>query len=804
MNFLLLLSLGTVAFLGVPFANAKPTICYQGQSYWCQNITTAADCNAVHHCIHSVWEQEVPIEKDKSSVCQTCMDMVKMARDQLRSNETEEELRQVLEGTCNVIPEKIVRKECDKMMDSLGSYIVDTLSSEMDPAVVCSVAGLCYNDKFKNVKVMVPLNCQNCQGLMQQVERNIESASSSDIRRVLTNICQKLGSFEHVCLSLLENHMNTMELLVRNNIVARPVCDLAGVCTQAFHSHSDNYPYAPRLPQDVQVFDAMPEEDLPCDLCVQLVKHLRDILITNTTEEEFKMVLVGLCKMSDFKDECDEFVVQYFDAVYHFLVYELNGKVLCAEIKICPNNTRDSITSSATGASTLQLPLERIKTTSMSQEIMEIPLQHNKKIECAFCEYSLHVLQQEITLPSNERELTIFFERACYTLPFASVRETCKTFFDSYTAQLIALLSNDMDPSMVCPSLGVCPRALTAIEPSVKPSCPLCLLAMDKALDKVQNRTEDVIVDLLDDLCMRDEFPDSLLLECVHFITGFRRPISDMIVADFNSEEACVYIDLCTPPKDVPKPQIESNNAVNHAGNVETNEISQVEEPFFCTACIIAIDEAEKHFLNNQTDEEIVEFFLTICKVLPQTEEAKCKRDVIEYRKVIINFVKRSSPRLACSFICGFLSKQITQPVSDCIACEFFTSALKDVLVSSETMGKSFNEIMDEACYRYPEGYDSCRSVMIRKYGPKVKSLIAKKVPIGPLICRHLNLCSNDRLSQELHLLGSDVGPDCFSGPEYWCSTSGNAVECDKVDYCQANVWMSEKPKRKLKGSDVI
>lgn len=39
-------------------------------------------------------------------------------------------------------------------------------------------------------------------------------------------------------------------------------------------------------------------DDLPCKFCEQLIGHLRDVLVANTTEEEFHEVLVGLCKQT--------------------------------------------------------------------------------------------------------------------------------------------------------------------------------------------------------------------------------------------------------------------------------------------------------------------------------------------------------------------------------------------------------------------------------------------------------------------------------------------------------------------------
>lgn len=57
----------------------------------------------------------------------------------------QEELREVFEGSCNLIPVKVISKECCKLADEFIPELVETLASEMNPQVVCSVAGLCNN-----------------------------------------------------------------------------------------------------------------------------------------------------------------------------------------------------------------------------------------------------------------------------------------------------------------------------------------------------------------------------------------------------------------------------------------------------------------------------------------------------------------------------------------------------------------------------------------------------------------------------------------------------------------------------------
>lgn len=61
--------------------------------------------------------------------------MVKQARDQLESNETQEELKEVFEGSCALIPIKIVQKECKKLADDFIPELVEALASQMNPNV---------------------------------------------------------------------------------------------------------------------------------------------------------------------------------------------------------------------------------------------------------------------------------------------------------------------------------------------------------------------------------------------------------------------------------------------------------------------------------------------------------------------------------------------------------------------------------------------------------------------------------------------------------------------------------------------
>ena len=142
--------------------------CTWGPSYWCSGLRQSSKCQATSHCIDRVWSTN-PYPEDDDDVCKICKEMVKEARDQLISNETQVltknncqielisrntnkvsrffscllqgELLEVFEGSCALIPIKLIADECKNLVDEFVPELVETLSSEMNPDTVCTVAG---------------------------------------------------------------------------------------------------------------------------------------------------------------------------------------------------------------------------------------------------------------------------------------------------------------------------------------------------------------------------------------------------------------------------------------------------------------------------------------------------------------------------------------------------------------------------------------------------------------------------------------------------------------------------------------
>ncbi|CAG2059983.1 unnamed protein product, partial [Timema podura] len=290
-------------------------VCAKGPVYWCQNIKTAKSCGAVKHCIQTVWEH-AQVPEDNDDICTICKNMVKQARDQLESNETQEELKEVFEGSCKLIPLKVVSKECCDLADEFIPELVETLASQMNPSVVCSVAGLCNSARIDKMlakskskpvsavpwkKIIGPSQeCSDCNTVMTELGKRFHAASRDDILGKMLEACGKLSSLSDGCSAIVITYFNDIYAHLDTNLEPEGFCHISGVVEV---THKSTVGFVPQL-----------KEDVPCELCEQLVVHLKNILVANTTELEFREVLEGLCKQTrSFKSEVGGFLKHKYE-----------------------------------------------------------------------------------------------------------------------------------------------------------------------------------------------------------------------------------------------------------------------------------------------------------------------------------------------------------------------------------------------------------------------------------------------------------------------------------------------------------
>ncbi|GJQ68926.1 Sap-r [Trypoxylus dichotomus] len=838
--------------------------CTWGPSYWCSNLTAAAGCRAVKHCIQTVWEhQKVP--EDSDSVCDICLKMVTQARDQLLSNETEEEIEQVFEGSCNLIPIKLVRKECIKLVDDFVPELVDTLASQMNPQVVCSVAGLCNSARIDNLiaeyeaqdqkKTAVgPSRCDSCHTVVGVMERRLEKMSKDEVLQSLLRVCGRLGSFSDACSNIIVTYFSEIYERLQNGFNSDNVCILTGECAAQFHTHVEITP----LSKVGFVPVSQEGDDLPCDLCEQLVNHLRDLLIANTTEIEFQKVLQGLCNQTgQFRNECLSLVSEYYPVIYDFLVSELNGTVACAVIGLCPQSRdADEVpiapllpAESATKVYNLlhdnedDLARVNVQNNGLSVKIMskpeslqlpierlfpQVPETYNRQV-CVFCQYFLHYVQTAITDPTTEEKVKEIVEKACNELP-SSVNGTCRDFVETYGDAVIALLAQEIDPSTICPLIKACPGA-SSDEVEIfrdqgvgTDSCPLCLFAVTELEEMVKNEnTEANIRKALDSLC--SHLSGSIALECQDFVNTYADSLINMLVDDLKPQQVCVYIKLCnttlpskplvaTPP-DMDDVEILSNEILDNTVNGQVLPQKQVQNNGPCILCEFAMDKIQQLLKNNNTEAEIKHVVENICIHLPKSISPECTSFVDKYADLVIQLLIGSmDPEDICTYV-GLCTKQIENfqnglvidiPAEDlqsvskrihspqCTICKLIMAQVERFIIGPKTKKDVIDGLYD-ICDALPATEEKSCENFIGKYGDAIADMILAALQPGE-ICSVLMVCGDVRNAIEEEITECSLCEAVYFNFNYLQQTRGRKVLPEHV--CNPMTKKYVKPCMKL------
>merc|ERR1712223_1932064 len=304
--------------------------CTWGPSYWCNGIRQSSKCQATSHCINKVWNAN-PYPTDYDEVCTICKNMGKEARDTLLSNETQEELKEVFEGSCDLIPIKIIANECKKLADDFVVELVETLSSEMNPDTVCTVAGLCNSVRIDKMLAKLEQqpnsDCDVCKEQSKKVSHQIYNADKDLVLDKLLDVCGLLGSYSDACrATVLESFADIYDVLVH---LDEGLCDLSGMCPDSSSTA-------------VTTFSAHPVTgDIQCEFCEKVIQHWIDNWTSNTTQAEFKQELEALChKMKPKRvDHCLHIVDDYYIPWFNYILHSLNPKTACTIMGLCQSTS---------------------------------------------------------------------------------------------------------------------------------------------------------------------------------------------------------------------------------------------------------------------------------------------------------------------------------------------------------------------------------------------------------------------------------------------------------------------------------
>lgn len=561
---------------------------------------------------------------DNDDVCQICKEMVKEARDQLLSNETQDELKQVLDGSCALIPLKIISTECTKLMDNFLPELVDALASRMDPQLVCAVSGLCNSARIDKLIDDSQLTCASCKYHMSALFHHLNQ--SDNLKNALLEECGHLGSYSDSCrAAVLEEDLT----LVRGYLDGKSgeFCELVGICGEG----SD-----PVDTGEVAVYQ--PTEDLSCDFCKQLVNHVRTWLVDNATREEFDLVMKNLCKAVGPKHEkeCVAFVKDYGDEIYQLVVDDLDADSFCQRVGVCPSESGAKDSSLVWTIFPVKSDTRLVKLVP-PQRLIGTDERAESDTKCELCSYFMAQLQTYLDDPTTEHSIEQFVDQACTRYLPKEMASQCQEFVTEYGDELIELIGSEVDPKEICPRLKLCPVPKVTGVKDILPTCALCEFTVTKLINLIgKNMTKESIESATAKVC--HALPKKYTDECMSFMKNYGDQVIEMILIEGSSHEICAALHLClfskvSPPAE-PRPAIVTNN--------------KGDDPK-CVLCEYVITTLAARIKDNATEQEIKAELEQICTHLPKTVTKKCTTFVETYGDLILSYlVQEMDPQQVC------------------------------------------------------------------------------------------------------------------------------------------------------------
>lgn len=528
------------------------------------------------------------VQQDSDAVCDDCKEWVDRARTFIAKKHTTDEVIGSLKWTCDLIPINSLKTSCEKLVDDNIPEILEMLESSMDSDAICSKMLFCnnaeYDDALPSVSVstpkVLPFTCGQCHHVGSIIEKKfIETGRNEVLEKLLTG-CGEMSSFSDACFSIVKKHFDDIYGTMTKTIKKENLCSSSGACSYQQHVKEGI----------VDIIPAGVGPNIPCELCEQLVLHLRELLIANTTEIEFKNILIGFChQFGQFSSECINIADQYSEIIFQFLVDKLNANKACILIEICPS--QDGFSQSLIVP---KMPLVSIEVGADSS----LTLVKNGTW-CTTCDYFIHFLQEALRKQSNEDKITEAMKKTCLELP-KKIQSECVALVELYGDTMFSLLDMNMNPSYICPKLKLCPPSTsleylkeTAVDE--KPTCPFCLMALQEIRDVIEsNVTKQNIENVLGKLCAH--LSDKLMSQCTEFVKQYSDQVVDMILADFTPQEACTFIKLCTDDK----VELKNVKIVTSEDFVDEEEREMIANPQ-CELCKEIVKIVEQRVINKKS-----------------------------------------------------------------------------------------------------------------------------------------------------------------------------------------------------------
>ncbi|XP_068710683.1 prosaposin-like [Montipora capricornis] len=293
------------------------------------------------------------------------------------------------------------------------------------------------------------------------------------------------------------------------------------------------------------------KDEVACEICEEIVPKIKDFLSNTTTQEEVITLLEQACSaIGEFATMCKALVDKYEPLIMTNLEKIMDDpQQVCTALGLCTSKAKETVAAKLIFK---PLPLRPHSVASKPAIFKSKP--YRASPQCILCEYVMGELKTILKENATQQEIEDALEEVCSILP-ETVRNDCNEFVQQYEPAIVQILIAELDPSIVCTTLGLCASKehRKALEKQVtlkvgsNETCQICVLVMTYLKNLLaDNATEQEILALLEQIC--NYLPSQIASECNALISEYGQAVLDLI-ATSDPKTLCEEVGLCSALK---------------------------------------------------------------------------------------------------------------------------------------------------------------------------------------------------------------------------------------------------------------
>ncbi|XP_076459492.1 prosaposin-like [Babylonia areolata] len=500
--------------------------CTYGPSYWCSHIHHAKECNAMQHCMTTVWKNQ---HLDMVGTTETCFDVIKVL-DVVRLSSDNDLMEQWAVGCTGMPTEK--RQLCKELMSHDLNEVSKLLKSDLSSRQIAGALTLCggFADTVSHPQQVSADYCKDCVNFFNDVREKVNSSEGQVEALIKQMVCSKFGPLEDLCGQLVDQYADQIFKLAFEEMNPQLICQALSFCTNQTHAElMKTFKYL----QSKQRLSSA-----ECDVCQSLAKDVQEALKNPTLQTDVLEALKNdVCPiLGSFADQCKNYVTTYGPVVFEILIGELDPQTICQTLGLC--NATKSETGKLVHVS-LGAPVGAVQIVAPEKEKSEI--------ECFLCKKFVEEAEKVIADESPDK-IKAIMEKVCKVLP-SDDEQNCIDFVEKYGTFIIELLLSKVSPDEVCQLAEVCSSAKlqqtvklqTPLKGSMK--CWVCEEALTFVKQELDSPTvETDVTKILDKVCSKMGSYDGL---CEEFVSKYTPAIINMVEEEIDPLKLCSTLDLC-------------------------------------------------------------------------------------------------------------------------------------------------------------------------------------------------------------------------------------------------------------------